>query len=190
LKLPEHQTIEVSAEEERRLASIHRDFIAMMEPLDAKQRIARATVIAGGLRAADPLTRALATQMVEVDKLNREAAEMQAEVDEIAATRRLKGVDPSPALLGRKAKLEEQIAQIRAKQIGIVEKDFSTDKRKAVIEFREAAAREQKQARLAEAIARKTAEAEQADIDARAAQVVHGKRIGAGKPANKSGEAF
>jgi hypothetical protein len=190
MKLPEYQTIEISPDEARQLEATRRQFVADMGQLTPQQRIARATVIAGGIRSADPLTRSLAQQIVDIDKLNREAQAAQDEVDFINSSRRRLGVDPSPVQLARREVLQRQVEEARARQIGIAEKDFSSAQRKAVVAWREAAARRLKEQRLAEAIARQTAEAEQADIDARAAAVVRGKRLGAGKSAGKAGEAF
>jgi len=189
MKLPAHHTIDIAPDEARRLEAVRREFLTMMQPLDGKQRMARAEVIAGGLRPTNPYTRALAQQFVDIEKLNREAVEAQSEIDEIAAHRRLKGFDPAPALVARKVALEDHIARLRARQVGIVENDLGTAKAKAVVRFREEAASSARQERLAEAIARQTAEAEQAEIEARAAQVVRGKRIGAGKQPSKAGEA-
>jgi hypothetical protein len=180
--------IEIAPAEERQLDAVRREFIATMQQLTPKQQLARATVIAGGVRKSDPLTRALAQQLVDVDQLNREADAAQSEIDEINATRRLKGYDPGPAMVARRVALEEQIAQARARQIGILENDLTSARQKAVVAFREATARRDKEQRLAEAVARHTAASEQADIEARAAQLVRGKRLSAGK-LPKAGEA-
>jgi hypothetical protein len=189
MNIPAHQAIDITPDEERHLNAIRQDFLAEMRPLDAKQQLARATVIAGGVRQRDPFTKALAMQIVEVDKLNRQAAEAQSEIDFINSSRRRIGVDPSPTELARREVLQRQVEEARARQIGIMENDFSSSKRKAVVAFREQAAERKKQQLLAEAIARQTAEAEQADIEARAAQLVRGKRLAAGKQPSKAGEA-
>jgi hypothetical protein len=181
--------IEIAPEEARQLEEVRRGFATEMSQLDRKAQLARATVIAGGIRKRDPLTRALAQQMVDVDRLNRQAEAAEREIAEIDATRRVKGYDPGPAMLGRKVQLEEHIAKLRARQIGIVESDLTSARQKAVKSFREEAQRRDKEQRLADAITRQTAEAEQADIEARAAQIVRGKRLGAGKAPSKAGEA-
>lgn len=180
--------VDITSDEARRLEALRQEFLATMGALTPKQQIARASVIAGGIRKADPYTRALAKQVADIDRLNREAAEAQAEIDFIDSTRRRTGLDPAPAMVARKVKLEEHVAELRARQIGITETDFTRAQQKAVLAFREEAATHERNERLAEAIARQTAEAEQADIEARAATVVRGKRIGAGKP-SKAGEA-
>jgi hypothetical protein len=189
MKLPAYQTIDITTDEERQLDGIHRDFLSEMRQLDSKAQLARATVIAGGLRQRDPLTRALARQLVDIDKLNREAKAAQEEVDYINSSRRRTGLDPSPSDLARRETLQRQIEEARARQLGIMETDFSSAKRKAVVQFREQAAERVKQQRLAEAIARQTVEAEAADIEARAAAVVRGKRLGLGGTPSKAGEA-
>jgi hypothetical protein len=181
MKLPEHDTITVTADEARQLDATHREFIAEMQQLTSEQQQARATVIAGGIRQRSPLVRALAQQIVDVNKLNREAAEAEREIAEIDATHRIKGHAPTDAQLARKARLEQHIEQTRARQVGLMEVSLDSARRKTVVAWREAAARQAKEARLAESIARQTAEAEQADIDARAAVIVKAKRLGAGK---------
>ena len=189
MNIPAHQAIDIAPDEERHLNSIRQDFLAEMRALTPEQQQARATVIAGGVRKRDPLTRALAQQIVDVNKLNRQVAEAQSEIDFINSSRRRIGVDPSPTELARREALLRQVEEARARQIGIMENDFSSSKRKAVVAFREQAAERQKQQRLADAIARQTAAAEQADIEARAAQLVRGKRLAAGKQPSKAGEA-
>jgi hypothetical protein len=189
MNLPAHQTIDITPDEERQLDGIHREFISTMRQLTPKQQLARASVWAGGVRKADPLTRALAQQIVDVDTLNREASAAQAEIDWINSSQRRLGRGPTPIELARREALQQQVEQARARQLGIMERDFSTARRKAAVEFRERAARQAKEAKLAEAITRQTAEAEQADIEARAAAVVRGKRLGAGKQPSRANEA-
>jgi hypothetical protein len=189
MNLPAHQTIDITPDEERQLDGIHREFISTMRELTPKQQLARASVWAGGVRKADPLTRALAQQIVDVDTLNREASAAQEEIDFINSSQRRLGRGPTPIELARREALQQQVEQARARQLGIMERDFSTARRKAAVEFRERAARQANEAKLAESIARQTAEAEQAAIDARAAAIVRGKRLGAGNPPSRAGEA-
>jgi hypothetical protein len=189
MKLPAYQAIQLTADEERQLEAVRREFISEMNQLTPKQQLARATVIAGGIRQRDALTRALARQIVDVDKLNRQASAAQEEVDWINSSQRRLGRGPTPIELARREALQQQIEQARARQVGIMERDFSGAKRKAVVEFREAAQRRDRENRLAEAITRQTAASEQADIEARAAAVVRGKRLGAGKAPSRAGEA-
>jgi hypothetical protein len=188
MNLPEYQTIEVTADEERQLDGIHRQFLADMAQLTPELRSARASVLAGGIRKSNPLTRALAQQMVDVEKLNRQAEAAQKEIDFINSSRRRRGVDPSPMELARREVLQRQVEESRARQLGLLDNDFRSDRRKAVVEFRASAARHRKEARLAEAIAEQTAAAEEADVQARAAAVVRGKRLGL-RQSNKAGEA-
>jgi hypothetical protein len=189
MKIPAHLTIEIAPDEERQLNATHRAFIAEMEQLTPQQRLARATVIAGGIRKRDPLTRALAQQLVDVDRLNSEAKAAQVEIDFFNSSQRRLGHGPTPIQLARREVLQRQVEETRARQIGIAEQSFDSARRKAVVEFREAAERRDREQRLADSVARQTAEAEQAAIDARAAAIVRGKRLGAGKNTGRAGEA-
>jgi hypothetical protein len=113
MKIPAHLTIEIAPDEERQLNATHRAFIAEMEQLTPQQRLARATVIAGGIRKRDPLTRALAQQLVDVDRLNSEAKAAQEEIDFINSSQRRLGHGPTPIQLARREVLQRQVEETR-----------------------------------------------------------------------------
>jgi hypothetical protein len=173
-------TLNVTDEDEARLRAARQKFVADMKRLTPKQQMARAAVIANGIRQSDPYQRALAQQMIDVAKGNERIEAAKAEIADIEAQVNRGGYRPKDPdwrgrLLTRREDLETEIQTNMMRQMTIAEDDLASAKRKAIREFRQRATREDRQQRIAEAVERKTAEAEQAAIEARADEIVKGR---------------
>ena len=105
MNFPEHLTIELDAQDHADLSAARQAFIASMSGLTPKQQLDRATVIAGGLREADPYSRALAQQVVDGAKLRDriEASQVEVKMLEQELRRRRQWSRRQPALRGREA---------------------------------------------------------------------------------------
>ena len=182
----------ISPNDRADIAATRRAFIGMMQKLTPKQQSDRAQVIASGIRRADPLTRALAQQLVDVEKVRsaitakeRELAQIEQEVAQ--GGHRPRDPDWKGRLLARKSDLERGIKIDHAHGLALMEDPLTSAEREAAELFREQRAAAAKTQRIQEAVARKTAEADEADIDALADSIVSARRFDLGT--KNSGEA-
>jgi hypothetical protein len=186
--------IQITSDEERRLAKLHADFIAKLENLPEARRNQVIKATAGNvLGTADPYTRAIARQMQDAIEINQRIREAQAEIAEIEATDlsgyRPRDPDFTGRMLARKADLEESIKADMARALTIREDDLSSARREAVAHFRDAADREAKAKAILEAADRFRAEAAARDAEARAREIVDAERLASGKkPLPRDGE--
>jgi len=189
MNLPEHMTIELSRQDEADLTAAHAKFVAEMQPLTDAQQLDRATVIAGGLRAADPYTRAMAAQVVDaakartkIETLQVELAAIEAELKDSAYRREgWRG-----EVLTRKEALTQELEHTHARLVGIAEADFDTARRKAAVQFRTARAAAAKNAAFNEAVARAEAKLEAEELAAKAEGIAKARRYGLGKAPERS----
>lgn len=160
------------------LAAAQRNFARMMKGLTPEQQITRAEVIASGMRNADPLTRALAKQVAEANRLNGlvEAAKKEiAQIDAIDVNSyRPREPDFKGKMLARRKDAEEQMMRDVAAIIAISEDKMEGAQRKAVEYFRQLRQRDSRQAKIAQAVARKKVEREHEEIDDIAEKIVYG----------------
>ena len=160
-------------------------FLKMMNGLTPDQQLARAEVIAGGIREADPLTRAMAKQMVEANRLNGRVEAFKKEIVSIDAmdlnAYRPRDPDFKGRMLARRRDAEQQLQQDVARIVALHEEGLGSAQLKAVAHFRDLRRHNDRQTRIAEAIARKQAERDQAEIDAIADGIVNGGRFKIGK---------
>lgn len=185
-------SIEITDSDRKALAETHRAFVRDMQQLTPRQQSARASVLASGVRTADPYTRALAQQMVDAEKLKMAVEAKQAELTDIGRTD-LSGYRPSDPdfrarTLARKAELEEEIERDHARYMGLLEDDHRKAKRDAIVHFRNKAAREQRERLIMEQVELATAEAEQSEIRAEALKRVNARRLRIGKGPTQGNE--
>lgn len=191
MKLPEHFTIQLDDTDRADLAAARRTFMASMEGLSPEKQLARARVIASGIRDSDPYTRALAKQLVDADSARAEIETAKRELGEIEADLRQGGHRPkNPSWRGealeRKEALQRQIEQTHARLIGIAEQDFRTAQRKAALEFRERRQHATKNAAFKAAIAAEEARLEQENLQRRAEAIAKRRRLAAGRPSGRN----
>jgi hypothetical protein len=163
----------------------------MMRGLTPRQQSDRARVLASGIRRSDPLTRALAQQVVDFEGIRDRIDSTQKEIEEIdrdVATGGYRPRDPDwkGRALTRKADLERELKMEHARALDLREDPLSRAEAEFAEHFRAERAAEVRNARIRDAVARKEAEADQADIDALADRIVSGGRIALGN--KNSGE--
>jgi hypothetical protein len=167
-------------------------FRQMMNGLTPQQQSDRARVIAGGIRRTDPLTRALAEQFVTFERIRDGIEAKQKELDQIELDvarggHRPRDPDWKGRALTRKADLEKEINMDHAHALALREDPLSRAEAEFVDHSRAQQAAEVRNQRISEAVERKAAEADQADVDALADRIIAGRRIEQGK--KNSGEA-
>jgi hypothetical protein len=160
-------------------------FFNMMSKLTPDQQLARAEVLAAGMRETDPLTRALAQQVVDGHKLRSSIEAHHRELDDLDGVNlneyRPKEPDFKGRVLSRRHAVEQLIARDMVEVVKLSEDKLEGPQRKAAEYFRELRQRNSRQAAIAEAIARKQAERDQAEIDSIADGIVNGSRYQFGK---------
>jgi hypothetical protein len=189
MNLPEHMIIELNSQDEADLSAARAKFVADMHVLTDAQKLDRAAVIAGGLREADPLTRAMAQQVVDAAKARTKIEGLQAELKAVEAelkdsSYRREGWRGE--VLTRKEALTTELEHTHARLLGIAEADFTTARRKAAVHFRNARAAAAKNAAFNEAIARAEAKLEAEELAAKAEGVAKARRYGLGKAPERS----
>jgi hypothetical protein len=177
--------MEITPQERAKMQLVRNEFVKMMNRLTPQQQSDRAQVIASGIRRADPLTRALAEQFVKFERIRDGITAKEKQIEEIerdVATGGYRPRDPEwkGRALTRKADLETEIKMDHARAFALREDPLRKPEREAVEQFRAEQAAAARNERINEAVARKTAEAEQADIDALADRIVSGRRADRG----------
>jgi hypothetical protein len=170
----------LTREDEKALEAARANFHAMMAPLTPTQRSNRAHALAAGLRTTDPLTRALARQIVDAEKLSNGINAKREELQYLESQVRRGGHRPADPnwkgrFLTRKAELEDELALDHARLVGLAEDPLTGAIRDAVFHFRDERAAQAKRTRLLEAVERQRAQAEQDKIEAQAAMIVRGR---------------
>lgn len=195
MKFPEHMTVELTPQDRADLARARQNFIASMQNLTEAQQLDRATVIAGGLREADPFTRALAQQLIDASKLRDRIKSAQDGVNglERELRRAGNGPDVNPrwrgAKLSRKDDLIQGIENDHARLIALQDDTFETAQRKAAIQFRGQRAEAAKNAALKEAVVRMEQKLEAEAIERQAEQIAKARLSKSGGSFNRAGDS-
>jgi len=113
MKLPEHFGIELTADDRADIKAAQTSFIKSMQGLDEGQQLARARVIAGGIREADPFTRSLARQVVDANSAREEIKSLQAELADVERNLREGGYKPRDPDWRGKALVRQEDLQAR-----------------------------------------------------------------------------
>jgi hypothetical protein len=194
MKLPAYLTITLSANDKAALADAHRAFVSSMRGLTEDQQLARAKVLAAGVRESDPYTRALARQMVDADKARTDVQRADAELERIKADLRTGGYRPREpqwrgAALLRQEELERERENAYARFVGIMEDTLETAQKKGAVHFREARARAETDKALGEAVARQEAKIEAEAIERQAEGIARARRMASGRSSGADGES-
>jgi hypothetical protein len=191
MNFPAHMTIELDDQDRADLAATRTAFIREMQKLSPAQQVDRATVIAGGLRPADPYTRALAQQVLDGEKLRGRITSAQAELKQLERDLRTGGVvvNERGDAFKRQAALKEGLELDQARLIALHEERHDTAQRKAVVQFRADRAERAKAEALSEAVTRKKAELEAETVDQLAEKIARAQLAKTGRPAPKHGDS-
>jgi hypothetical protein len=191
MNFPAHMTVEFNDEDRAALKSAQQAFNDGMAPLNERQRLDRATVISGGLRKSDPLTRALAEQYVSAANLKAKITAAQSEVKELERELNKGGV-----IVRNRGEAHERLATLKrdvdldqARLIALHHDTLETPRRKAAIHFREQRAEAAKNAALSEAVARKEQELAAEALDRQAEQIAKARLSKAGRGFNRAGNS-
>jgi len=191
MRLPEHFGIELDAQDHADLKAARTAFVASMNGLEEKQQLARATVLAKGVRPADPLSRSLAKQVVDAAAARNEIKSLQGELAEIERDLRDGGYRPRDPdwrgkALVRQEDVRKRIEYAHARLIGIAEDDLATAQKKAAVHFRQTREAARKAAALKEAVARVEARLDAETIEQQAEALVRGRRMAEGRKVPRS----
>jgi hypothetical protein len=194
MKFPAHFNLKLSPNDNADLLAAQRSFIGSMRGLSEAQQLDRAKVIAGGIRPADPYTRALATQVVEGAKARGDIQRLQRDLATVEEELRQGGHRPKDphwraAALVRKDDLQRELENTHARLVGIAEDTHETAKRKAAVEFRQARQQQSRNAALKESIANMEARLDQEAIDREAEAIVKARRAGLSTSSKTAGDS-
>lgn len=182
---PQRPPIQITPDEDRLLAKIHREWIDKLQALPEKQRSAVIQTTAHGMFDADPYTRSLAEQLQAVASANSRITAAQQEIAQIEAMDLAAHRPGRPGfrgeMLARKAELEQKVLAEIAHVTSIAQGDHARARQEAIEHFRKADAEEAKNKAINEAADRLIVEAEQREIDKRAVAIANSKRLAQGK---------
>lgn len=181
-------------DEEARLRKTRDAFLAKMNALPEKHRVAYLNVTAHrapglGPDQADPYVQAMASQTLEGFKIQDRMKAARERLDEISRMdlKVYKPRDPQWAgkVLMEKQQLEESLDHDTVRFMGLREDTHERARREAVELYRLDAERQRKAAALTDAIARAEAAAEGSAVERRAAEIVASRRKANGQDAGE-----
>ena len=186
MKLPEHMTITLDDQDKADLRAAQTSFQKSMAGLSGKEQLARARVIAGGIREADPFTRAMAKQVVDAAAHRSEIETLKAELAQTERDLRVGGYKPRDPhwrgkALQRQEDLRARIGHAHARLVGIAEDTLATAQKKAAVHFRQARQQAAHAAAVKEAIARAEARLDAEAIDRQAEAIAKSRRMASGR---------
>jgi hypothetical protein len=183
-------------DETARLRAARTEFAKRTQGLTPQQLRARLNAMAGTITlmhndnpvgGRDPFVASLARQTLAGMDANERIEAAQAELDQIGRTdlngHRPRDPDFKGRVLARKHELEQAILGDMARVISIAEDNHSAAQQEAVALYRQQAAEQAKMAAIRVAAKRMEAERAAAAIEKRAAALVAGRRLAAGKEA-------
>jgi hypothetical protein len=187
MSIPLRAPVEITGDEQQRLAKLHREFIAKLQGLSEQHQKAVIKATAHNITGStDPFTQAVAAQMQEVVDINDRIAAAKAELEQIERTdlNAYRPRDPhfKGRTLARRETLEESIKADMARALAVSESDLLAARQDAVLHFRGEDAKAAKAKAILDMRDSIRAEAEQRELEARARALVNSERLLAGQP--------